>query len=44
VCWKQGDYFGLSSAADSDSAAYEEAIAAIRSNAGIDEIPPREED
>lgn len=38
VHWKQGRYYGTSTADDTDPKAFEQAIAAIRRNAGIDEL------
>lgn len=37
VHWKQGQHFGTSTADDTDPAAFEQAMAAIRHNAGISE-------
>lgn len=38
VAWKQGASFGVSTAKHTEPAAYEQALEAIRRNAGIDEL------
>lgn len=39
VAWRQGTSFGVSTVKNTEPEAYEQALSAIRRNAGIDELP-----